>query len=187
MENEINNSLEVLKKGGSILYPTDTVWGIGCDATSAKAVSKIFAIKSRPEKKSLIILLDEVDKIKNYVENFPPQIADLILNYNRPLTIVFPKAKNLAKNIISDDGSIAIRVVRHQFCKKLISKLDKPLVSTSANVSGTSTPMLFNEISEYIKKKVGYIVNIDQHNLVPVSPSTVIKIDHSGNYEILRP
>ncbi len=187
MKIEINNSLNVLKKGGNILYPTDTVWGIGCDATNAKAVSKIFAIKSRAEKKSFIILLDDVESIKNYVEKIPLQVNDLILNYNRPLTIVFPGAKNLAKNLISDDGTIAIRIVQHSFCKNLIKELGKPLVSTSANVSGTPTPNLFREISDFIKDKVGYVVNIDQHKLIPTSPSTVIKIDVTGNYEILRP
>jgi len=186
MQTEINKSLKILKKGGNILYPTDTVWGIGCDATSNKAVAKIFAIKSRPEKKSFIILLDSIDKIKDYVEVFPPQVADLIRNYNRPLTIVFPGAKKIAKNLIAEDGSIAIRVVNHPFCKKLIADFGKPLVSTSANVSGSATPILFRDISNYIKGKVDFIVDIDQHKLVPVSPSTVIKIDNTGNYEILR-
>lgn len=186
MKTEIKNSLKIIKKGGNILYPTDTVWGIGCDATNTKAVSKIFALKSRPEKKSFIILLDDISKIKDYVEHFPPQVKDLILSYNRPLTIVFPGAKNLAKNLISDDGTIAIRIVSHPFCKNLIKEMGKPLVSTSANVSGTPTPNVFREIADYFKEKVGYVVNIDQHKLIPTSPSTVIKIDATGNYEILR-
>jgi len=186
MENEINKSLKILKKGGNILYPTDTVWGIGCDATNSKAVAKIFILKSRPEKKSFIILLDSIEKIKEYVEVFPPQIKDLILHYNKPLTIVFPKAKNLAKNLISDDGSIGIRIVNHPFCTKLIKELGKPLVSTSANVSGSSTPILFRDISEYIKAKVNYVVDVDQYKLSPTSPSTVIRIETSGNYEIIR-
>ncbi len=186
MQNEINNSLKILKKGGTILYPTDTVWGIGCDATNAKAVAKVFNLKSRPEKKSLIILLDEISKISDYVKVFPPQVIDLINSYDRPLTIVFPGAKNLAKNLISDDGAIAIRVVNNAFCKKLISELGKPLVSTSANISGSPTPNVFRDISKYIKEKVDYIVNVDQEKLVPAKPSSVIKIDVNGSYEILR-
>jgi len=186
MKKEIDKALKVLKKGGNILYPTDTVWGIGCDATNNKAVARIFSLKKRPEKKSFIILLDQVEKIKDYVEVFPPQVSDLILNYNRPLTIVFPNAKNLSKNLISEDGSIAIRVVRHEFCKELINALGKPLVSTSANVSGNKTPILFRDIDDYIKEKVSYVVGLEQHNINPASPSTVIKIDKKGNYEILR-
>lgn len=186
MKTEITKSLKVLKSGGNILYPTDTVWGIGCDATNNKAVANIFAIKKRAEKKSFIILLDSVDKLKEYVKDIPPQVSDLILNYNRPLTIVFPGAKNLAKNLISDDGSIAIRVVRHDFCKKLIKEFGKPIVSTSANISGTATPILFKDITTYIKEKVNYVVDFDQYKQSPVSPSTVIKIDKKGNYEILR-
>ena len=186
MKKEIDKALKILKKGGNILYPTDTVWGIGCDATNNKAVAAVFSLKKRPEKKSFIILLDQIDKIKDYVEVFPPQVSDLISNYNRPLTIVFPKAKNLSKNLIADDGSIAIRVVRHDFCKRLIHALGKPLVSTSANVSGTQTPLLFRDIDDYIKEKVNYVVDLDQHRINPISPSTVIKIDEKGNYEILR-
>ncbi len=186
MQTEINNALKVLKKGGIILYPTDTVWGIGCDATNSKAISKVYNIKSRVENKSLIILVDEMDRLQNYVANVPDQVKDLIKNYHKPLTVVFPNAKNLAKNLVAEDGTIAIRVVNHEFCKQLIKALDKPLVSTSANVSGTSTPIVFRDISDLIKEKVNYIVNIDQHKLDPASPSTVIRIDDDGNYEILR-
>jgi len=186
MQNEITKAIEVLKKGGSILYPTDTVWGIGCDATNAKAISKIFAIKNRQEKKSFIVLLDHVDKIKDYVNHYPKQVGDLIRNYHKPITIVFSGAKNLAKNLIADDGTIAIRVVKHDFCRKLIQEYGKPLVSTSANISGAETPILFREINNYIIQKVNYVVNIERDNLVPSKPSTVIKMDRTGNYQILR-
>jgi L-threonylcarbamoyladenylate synthase len=186
MQAEITKTIQVLKKGGTILYPTDTVWGIGCDATSTKAVSKVYNIKSRVEKKSLIILVDEVETIKKYVDDFPEQVADLINSYHKPLTIVFPKAKNLAKNILADDGTVGIRVVKHEFCKKLIKEFGKPIVSTSANISGVATPILFREISEYIKGKVDYIVDCDQDKMEPASPSTVIKIDENGSYELLR-
>lgn len=187
MQTEINNTIKALTKGGTILYPTDTVWGLGCDATNSKAIAKIYKLKSRSEKKSLIILVDHIDRIQEYVETVPKQIEDLINNYHKPLTIVFPKAKNLSKNIIPEDGSIAIRVVKHEFCQKLIKEFGKPIVSTSANISGTPTPVVYREIADIIKSKVNYIVNIEQDKILPSSPSSVIKIDDEGNYEVLRP
>jgi len=187
LQTEIKKSKDVLKKGGTILYPTDTVWGIGCDATSSKAVAKVFSLKSRNENKSLIILLDSVDKIKDYVKNYPEQASDLIRNYHKPLTIVFSGAKNLAKNLVAEDGTIAIRVVKHEFCSNLIKAFGKPLVSTSANVSGTPTPAVFRDISDYIKSHVNHVVNVEQDNLQPATPSTVIKMDQTGNYVVLRP
>lgn len=187
MQTEIKKTIEVLKKGGTILYPTDTVWGIGCDATNSKAVAKVFSLKSRKENKSLIILLDSVDKIKNYVQNYPEQASDLIDSYHKPLTIVFSGAKNLAKNLIAEDGTIAIRIIKHEFCNKLIKGFGKPLVSTSANVSGTTTPAVFRDITDFIKSHVNHVVNVEQDNLQPSTPSTVIKMDQTGNYEILRP
>jgi len=187
MQNEIKRAIKALQKGGNILYPTDTVWGIGCDATSSKAVAKIFKIKGRSEKKSLIILLDNADKIKDYVADYPQQVSDLLHNYHKPLTIVFPGAKNLAKKLIAEDGSIAIRIIRHEFCNNLIKEFGKPLVSTSANISGVETPLLFRNISDFVKEKVDYIVDYEQNKLHPSSPSSVIKIDDTGNYEVLRP
>lgn len=186
MQADINKALEILKKGGTILYPTDTIWGIGCDATNSKAISKIYQIKSRSAEKNLIILLDAFSNIKNYVENAPAQVEDLINTYEKPLTIVFSKAKNLAKNLIAEDGTIAIRVVKHSFCENLIKKFGKPIISTSANLSGTRPPAVFRDISEAIKSKVDYIVKVDQDKIEPSNPSTVIKIDGDGNYEILR-
>jgi L-threonylcarbamoyladenylate synthase len=187
MQDEIQKAIKVLKKGGSILYPTDTVWGIGCDATNSKAVSKIFKIKGRGEKKSMIILLDHADKIKDYVKDYPQQVSDLIHSYHKPLTIVFPGAKNLAKKLIAEDGSIAIRIIRHEYCNQLIKEFGKPLVSTSANISGDDTPLLFRNISEFVKEKVNYIVDYEQNKLHPSSPSTLIRIDDTGSYEVLRP
>jgi len=186
MQTEIDKAIKILSKGGTILYPTDTVWGIGCDATNSKAISKVYNIKSRSEKKSLIILLDHIDHIQDYVKMVPKQVEDLIKNYHKPLTVVFPNAKNLAKNLVPEDGSIAIRIVNHPFCRQLIKTYGKPIVSTSANISGTPTPVVFRDIAEIIKSKVNYVVDIDQNNIHPASPSTVIKIDTSGNYDILR-
>jgi len=187
MQTEIDKSIKILKSGGTILYPTDTVWGIGCDATSNKAVSKVFSIKKRKEKKSLIILLASVEEISNYISHYPSQVSDLINHYHKPLTIVFPGAKNLAKNLIAQDGTVAIRVVKHEFCKNLIKQFGKPLVSTSANISGSQTPIVFRDISSHILDKVNYVVNLEQGKLTPANPSTIIKVDITGNYEILRP
>lgn len=186
MQTDIKKAIEVLKKGGTILYPTDTVWGIGCDATNNKAVSKIYSLKNRSEKKSMIVLLDDVSKIKDYVAHYPEQASDLIRDYHKPLTIVFEGAKGLAKGLIADDGTVAIRVVKHDFCKKLIKELGKPVVSTSANVSGDPTAAVFRDITEFIKSKVSYVVEFEQGNLSPANPSTVIKMDSTGSYKVLR-
>lgn len=186
MQTDIKKAIEVLKKGGTILYPTDTVWGIGCDATNNKAVSKIYSLKNRSEKKSMIVLLDDVNKIKDYVAHYPEQASDLIRDYHKPLTIVFEGAKGLAKGLIADDGTVAIRVVKHDFCKKLIKELGKPVVSTSANVSGDPTAAVFRDITDFIKSKVSYVVGFEQGNLSPATPSTVIKMDATGSYQVLR-
>ncbi|OYT15682.1 MAG: threonylcarbamoyl-AMP synthase [Bacteroidetes bacterium 4572_77] len=183
---DIQESLKVLRKDGTILYPTDTVWGLGCDATKSKAVNNIYKIKNRKEKKSLIILVSSIEEIPNYVEHFPKQISDLIQNYPKPLTIVFPGAKNISKNLIPADGTIAIRVVKNAFCIQLIQELGNPLVSTSANISGSTTPIIYREIAKEIKSKVDYIVKHQQKKLSPASPSSIIKVDHLGNYEMLR-
>jgi L-threonylcarbamoyladenylate synthase len=186
MKDEILRAFEVLKKGGVILYPTDTVWGLGCDATKVKAVERIFKIKKRPEKKSLIILLDQYEKLYQYVEDVPEIAFDLMNSITTPLTIVYPRAMNIAKNLIPEDGSIAIRVVRDEFCRKLISLMNKPLVSTSANISGQSAPLIFNKISPEIIKNVDYVVNYAQTRIDQVKPSTIIKFNQKGEYEIIR-
>jgi L-threonylcarbamoyladenylate synthase len=186
MINHIDKSLQILKKGGTILYPTDTVWGIGCDATSSKAVAKVYTIKSRSETKSMIILLNDAEKIKDYVKEYPKYVTDLIESYNKPLTIVFPGARNLAKNLIAEDGSIAIRIVKHDFCSQLIAKFGKPIVSTSANISGSPAPAAFRDISDYIKKKVDLVVDMDQNIITPARPSSIIKIDSNGSYSVIR-
>jgi len=145
IELEIEQCLKVLRNGGTILYPTDTIWGIGCDATNSKAVNKIYRLKKRVESKSLIILLDTPEKIKNYVTQVPEIALDLLENIDRPLTIIYPGAKNLAKNVIAEDNSIAIRIVKNEFCRKLIHEFDKPIVSSSANISGEPSPLVFKK------------------------------------------
>jgi len=186
MTEEILKSYEVLKKGGVILYPTDTVWGLGCDATIPKAIDRIIQIKKRPENKSMIILLDLTEKLFQYVDNIPEIAFDFINSIQTPLTIIYPKAKNLPKNLVAQDGSIAIRIVRDDFCKKLINMLNKPLVSTSANLSGEPTPLIFSKINKEIVKMVDYAVEYNRSRIKEVKSSTVIRFNLNGEYDIIR-
>ena len=186
MEKELKSALKHTLKGKTILYPTDTIWGIGCDATNAKAVDKIYAIKNRVESKSMIILLADYDQLKQYVDEVPPIAKDLIQSIDKPLTIIYNGAKNLASNLIAKDGTVAIRIVKHEFCRALIQRLDKPLVSTSANLSGAPSPQFYAHIQEHIKTKVDYIVDLEQNLKVINKASTIIKLEKSGSYTIIR-
>ena len=136
LKDEVNKAFEVLKNGGLILYPTDTIWGIGCDATNAEAVDKVYKLKGRAEDKSLIVLLDNDNKLQSYIKEVPELAYDLIEYAENPLTIIYSGAKNLAPNAIAKDGSIGIRIVKHDFCQQLLQRFRKPLISTSANTSG---------------------------------------------------
>jgi L-threonylcarbamoyladenylate synthase len=185
MREEIKRCADILRKGGTILYPTDTVWGIGCDATNEEAVQKIFAIKHRPEAKSMIVLVAEIHQLEFYA-SVPTVAKDLVEFAEKPLTIVYPKAKGLAKSLIAEDGSIGIRVVKDEFCAQLIHFMRKPLVSTSANISGEPAPTNFSEISEEIKKSVDYVVNLRQDEMKKATPSQVIKIGMDGLIQVLR-
>lgn len=186
IETEINNAISVLENGGVILNPTDTIWGLGCDATNAGAVEKIFRIKHRSEAKSFIILLDEIAKLERYVEKIPEIASDLIKSVKNPLTIIYSNACNLAANLIANDRTIAIRIVQDDFCKKLISKFGKPIVSTSANFSGEPTPDIFNHVSDEIKQSVDYIVNYKQKIFTRAKASTIIRLYEDGTYSIIR-
>jgi L-threonylcarbamoyladenylate synthase len=186
MEEEVRMAVEFLKKGKIILYPTDTVWGIGCDATNSKAVEKVYKIKQRFEKKSLIVLLDTIEKIPQYVEEVPPIAYDLMKSMDAPLTIIYPKAKNLAKNVIADDKSIAIRIVHDEFCRNMLEAFGKPVVSTSANISGEKAPLVFSKISEEIRNSVDYIVGINQQVMNRTKPSTIIRLRENNQFEIIR-
>ncbi|MCF8235506.1 MAG: threonylcarbamoyl-AMP synthase [Bacteroidales bacterium] len=186
MEEEIRKTVAALKAGKTILYPTDTVWGIGCDATSSRAVEKIYKIKKRVENKSLIILLDEASKIKKYVKQVPEIAVDLLLSINTPLTIIYPQAKNLAKNVVAKDGSIAIRIIEDEFSKKVIAEFGKPIVSTSANITGGSNPIVFSQISQEIKDAVDYVVNLHHKRISETKPSTIIKLEISGEFKVIR-
>ncbi|HRH67831.1 MAG TPA: L-threonylcarbamoyladenylate synthase, partial [Bacteroidia bacterium] len=163
LHSEIKNALNVLKQGGIILYPTDTVWGIGCDATNAMAVEKIYKLKNRTDQKSMILLVDNENRLDAYVEKIPETAWALIEYADKPLTIVYDKGKNLPSILLPKDGSIAIRVTRDDFCRMLAQRLRKPLVSTSANISGKPHAASFQEIDEKILSGVDYIVDWKQH------------------------
>ena len=186
MIEDIKKSLEVLQNGGIILYPTDTIWGIGCDATNEEAVKKIYQIKKRSDTKSMILLIDRPERIPSYINTFPDIAWDLIEITDKPLTIIYPEAKNLAKNVVNEDGTIGIRVSNDEFCQKLITRFKKPIVSTSANISGDLHPENFDSISEEIKSAVDYIVEYRQDDIQKAIPSGIIKIGISGEVKIIR-
>lgn len=183
---DIENSLEVLKKGGLILYPTDTIWGIGCDATNANAVNNIYKLKNRPDKKSMIILVADERDIYNYVEDPDKKIFTYLSTVQKPTTVIYNQAKNVAQNLINADGTIAIRIVKDTFCKTLISLYKKPVVSTSANISGEKFPENFAAIDPVIKNGVDYIVQHRQNDFVPAQPSSIIRLSKEGKIEVLR-
>lgn len=186
LENEITKTVELLKKGKIILYPTDTIWGIGCDATNSKAVQKIYKLKGRIESKSMILLLDSAEKLSDYVKETPPIAYELIDHAQTPLTIVYSGAKNVSKNLIATDGSIAIRIVKGEYCAEVIRRFGKPIVSTSANISEQPSPKHFDEINEELKNKVDYVVGIFHDKIRSLKPSTIIKIEENGNFKVLR-
>lgn len=187
MTKELQETIKVLKQGGTILYPTDTIWGIGCDATNAQAVEKVYQIKRRNENKSFIILLDDIAKLEQYVEKVFPIAIDLIQQYSKPLTIIYPNSKNLAKGVAAADHSIGIRVTRDPFCKALIAAFGKPIVSTSANISGQETPYSFDKVSDKVQKSVDYVVNHRKDNSSgQIHPSTIIKMEPDGTFTLVR-
>ncbi len=186
LKEEINKAIEVLNSGGIILYPTDTIWGIGCDATNEAAVEKIFKLKGRDAGKSLIVLLDTENKLESYINEVPAIAYDLIEYAENPLTIIYSGAKNLAKNVIHADGSLGIRIVKHQFCQQLIQKFRKPIVSTSANISGESSPTNFDDITEEIIQGVDYVVKLEQDDTSQKRPSTIMKLEPDGRFAFIR-
>jgi L-threonylcarbamoyladenylate synthase len=185
-ENDITASLEVLRSGGLILYPTDTIWGIGCDATDEAAVKRIFALKQRPEQKSLVVLLADVRDLLKYVASPNPDIADIIAGFNRPTTVIYEGALGLAPSVINEDGTIAIRIVQEPFCRHLVKRLRKPLISTSANISGCPSPVSFADIDPAIKSGVDYVVHYRQDEVTPSSPSRIIKLEKDGSVQVIR-
>jgi L-threonylcarbamoyladenylate synthase len=186
MHNDVTNALEVLHTGGIIIYPTDTIWGIGCDATNEEAVAKIYNIKQRSEDKNMLVLLHNANRITSYIDSVPEIAWELIEVADKPLTIIYEGAKNLAKNLIADDGTVGIRIVKHAFCEKLLERFKKPIVSTSANISGFSSPTCFSEISDEVLKKADYIVQHEQEMAMPNEASQIIKLGAGGEIKIIR-
>ncbi|MCD8043198.1 MAG: threonylcarbamoyl-AMP synthase [Tannerellaceae bacterium] len=186
MNDDIKKACEVLRSGGVILYPTDTIWGIGCDATNEDAVRKVYEIKQRTDSKALLVLMDNPARLQTYVEEVPDIAWDLIEASDKPLTIIYSKGKNLASNLLAEDGSIGIRITREQFSARLCERFRKPLVSTSANISGTPSPANFNEISGLIKERVDYIVEYRQDDHTKATPSGIIRLETGGLFKIIR-
>ncbi|HLA58603.1 MAG TPA: L-threonylcarbamoyladenylate synthase [Puia sp.] len=185
-ENDIVRCLETLRKGGIILYPTDTIWGIGCDATDPEAVRKIFDLKQRPAAKSMIVLLADPRDINRYTSHPQPYITEYLERATKPTTVIYETALGLAENLVSEDGSIAMRIVQEDFCRHLIKRFRKPLVSTSANISGDDSPENFAGISNEIKQSVDYIVRYRQQDDQPFRASAIVRFNKSGEPTVLR-
>lgn len=184
-EKDIEQCLKVLRDGGLILYPTDTVWGIGCDATNEAAVEKIYALKKRPDEKAMIVLVADEREVIQYVAGPDLQVFDYLQEVKKPTTVIYEGAIGLADNLVAADGSVAIRICNDVFCKHLIKRFRQPIVSTSANVSGESPAKNFTEISDYLKTGVDYIVDYRQEDISPAVPSAIIRWTN-GKVEILR-
>lgn len=181
---EIKNTLAFLEKKKTILYPTDTVWGIGCDATSVDAVKEIYRIKKRSESKSLVVLVSSFYMLRRYVR-VTSAVKELLRDSERPTTIIYSNPQGIAKNAIASDNTVAIRIVQNEFCRKLIKRFGKPIVSTSANISGNPTPKSFKEIELAILESVDYVVNL-QRDIINSKPSRILKIEEDGTVTIIR-
>ncbi|MDR1981785.1 MAG: threonylcarbamoyl-AMP synthase [Tannerellaceae bacterium] len=186
MVEEIKKTCDVLHAGGLILYPTDTIWGIGCDATNESAVQKVYELKQRVDNKAMLVLVDSVTRLSAYVDEVPDMAWELIELSEEPLTLIYPEGKNLAGSLLSEDGSIGIRVTKEMFSQKLCERFRKPLVSTSANISGEPSPANYSEISDEIKKGVDYIVNYRREEKKSAQPSHIIKIWRGGLFQLIR-
>ncbi len=185
LSNEISECVKVLQEGGLILYPTDTVWGIGCDATNEAAVAKVYELKRRPDSKALICLVANDFMLEKHVEEVPDLAYDLMDMSTKPTTIIYDRPKGIAKNLVAEDNTLAIRVASDDFCRKLIGKFGKPIVSTSANISGEPTPKSFSEISSDILKGVDYAVNL-QRQVINNTPSAIIRLATDGTVKVIR-
>ena len=194
---DLQATLQVLREGGIIVYPTDTVWGIGCDATNAEAVKRIYALKQREDSKSMLVLLDSAAKLDYYVD--VPETAEMLLatmdngqwtmdneDSSKPMTIIYPKARHLAQNLIAEDGSVGIRITEEPFSKALCAQLKRPIVSTSANISGHPAAHFFNEIEEAILSGADYVCRFRREDETPHEPSSIIKVNEDGSFVIIR-
>lgn len=186
MKEQIEKAVEILRKGGVILYPTDTVWGIGCDATNNSAVERVCRIKNSQDKKSMLVLIDSLDNVSRYVGNVPSVAWDLMELSEKPLTLILPGAQGVAENLIPEEGTLGVRVPKHEFCQKLVRRLGRPLVSTSANISGEPTPMTFAEISQEIKDSVDMIIDTQYARGATNAPSSIIALGKTGEVKVIR-
>ena len=182
---DLEHCLDTLKNGGVILYPTDTIWGLGCDATNEEAVARIFRIKQRPDNKSMIVLVADERDILQYVSAVDLSVFDYLASQSRPTTVIYPGAIGLAENLVSEDGSVGIRIVNDEFCRHLIKRFRKPIVSTSANISGMPAPANFKEINYEIRKSADYIVQHRQNDNEPSMPSSIVKWNN-GSVTVIR-
>ncbi len=186
MNEEIKKACQVMSEGGVILYPTDTIWGIGCDATNEEAVRRVYAIKQRVDSKAMLVLVDSQAKIDFYVKEVPSIAWDILDMADKPLTIIYDGARNLAQNLLAEDGSVGIRITAEEFSKQLCFRFRKAIVSTSANISGQPSPANFSEISEEIKSQVDYIVNYRQNEKGKPKPSGILKLGQGGLVKVIR-
>jgi len=186
MIEDIKKACQVMREGGVILYPTDTIWGIGCDATNEDAVRRVYEIKQRQDSKAMLVLVDSSVKVDFYVRDVPEVAWDLIDLADKPLTIIYSGARNLAANLLAEDGSVGIRVTNEDFSRRLCQQFRKAIVSTSANISGQPSPKNFSEISEEVKSAVDYIVGYRQEEMSNPKPSSIIKLDKGGVIKIIR-
>ena len=185
LNQEVHNAFEVIQNGGIILYPTDTVWGIGCDASNAEAVAKIYALKKREESKSMICLMNGEKMMYNVFKDIPAVAWEIMDLSEKPTTLILDNPRNVATNLIADDKTLGIRIVKEPFCFKLMERMKRPLVSTSANLSGMFTPKSFKEISPEIIKGVDYVVNLHRDKTCD-KPSTIIKLTNDSQVKIIR-
>lgn len=185
-QEDIKNAVETMRKGGVILYPTDTVWGIGCDATNAEAVKRVYEIKHRDDSKALICLVDSDARLQRYVRNVPNVAWDIFELATKPTTVILDNAVNLAPNLVADDGSIAMRITREAFSKELCFRFQKPVVSTSANISGEPAAQNYCDISEELLNAVDYVCWTRRQEHLPHTPSSIIKLTESGVVTIIR-
>ena len=186
MIDDIKNACDVLSKGGLILYPTDTIWGIGCDATNEEAVKKVYKLKQRIDSKAMLVLMDSSAKLNGFVAEVPDIALDLIDLSVKPLTIIYPEAKNLPSCLVAEDGSLGIRITTEEFSRKLCERFRRPLVSTSANISGQPSPANFGEISDEVKDGVDYIVKYRQDDTSKAAPSSIIKLEPGNLVKVIR-
>lgn len=186
IKEQVFKACEILKAGGLILYPTDTLWGIGCDATNAEAVSKVYNLKKSSDKKSMIVLIENVNRVPLYIDRAPQVAWDLIEMSDKPITLILDGAKGVATNLIPEEGTLGIRVPNHTFCNRLLHRFMRPIVSTSANISGEPTPLKYTEIPQIIKDSVDMIIDTDLEGVMTRKPSSIISLNECGKIKIIR-